>query len=239
MRSRLASATAPEPSLPYLIICDASFFYTIIGLGGKKMYYKYYCPYCGEFSEEDVYSAPKKIISCDSCGERRFLITSCEAWDDLERNMSSKEFAELKKSFIKNVFDDLEEEIEEEERKKEEEAREREKIKQINERKKHFIVTTADLKQDYEVVSPVYIQVNNRSNSYKNLEKKYNEYLQDLQNAGQRSNDSPSGIELLEVLFLNPGADNGHSNFDAAFYIAVEELKERAILLGADAIVGM
>ena len=203
------------------------------------MFYKYYCPYCGEFSEEDVYSTPKKIIPCDNCENRRFLIASCEGWDDLERSMSPAEFAGVKKSFIKEVFDKLEEEKEEEERRKEEESRERDRIAQINERKKHFIVTTADLKRDYEVVSPVYIQVNNRSNSFKNLEKKYSEHLQNLKSEGQRSNDAPSGMELLEVLFLNAGADNGHSNFDAAFYIAVEELKERAILLGADAIVGM
>ena len=53
-----------------------------------------------------------------------------------------------------------------------------------------------------------------------------------MQEKGQRSNDRPGFFELFE-------SSNHHFNFDIAFFIAVEELKERAALLGADAVIGM
>ena len=43
----------------------------------------------------------------------------------------------------------------------------------------------------------------------------------------------------MDVLFLNAGTNNGHQNFDRAFFIATEELKKRALRMGANAIIGM
>ena len=103
-----------------------------------------------------------------------------------------------------------------------------EEEKEFLDRKNRVIVTTADLHRDYDVIGPVYIQVNNRSGM-----------LRDLKSSGQGSNDKRTGMELMEILFMNSGAYNGHADFDSAFFIAVEELKERATLLGADAVIGM
>ncbi len=53
------------------------------------------------------------------------------------------------------------------------------------------------------------------------------------------SGDSRGGLEILETLFVDMGAASGHENYDKAFFIGIEELKERAVLLNADAVIGL
>ncbi len=121
-------------------------------------------------------------------------------------------------------------------RKKEEAASIKEEL--LN-KKTDIVVTTMDLHRDYEIIGPVYIQINNRSNMFSSLRTKYSNLLENIKSSGQGSNDKISGLEIMQVLFVNTGTYNGHANFDDAFFIAVEELKERAALLGADAVIGM
>ena len=105
---------------------------------------------------------------------------------------------------------------------------------------KDVIVTTADLHENYQIIGPVYFQLNNAGNSFSSHRAKYAKMLDSLQKSGLGSNDQSSGLELFTVLFLDAREGGvGHSQFDEAFFIAVEELKIRAALLKADAIIGM
>ena len=99
-------------------------------------------------------------------------------------------------------------------------------------------VTTGDLKQDYDIIGPVYFQVSNKglfSSALSKLVKKYKSEIDALKKSGQTGSDGKFdwGVLYGEYSF---GMEN---DFDKAFFIAVRELQKRAKLLGADAIIGM
>lgn len=99
-------------------------------------------------------------------------------------------------------------------------------------------VTTADLKENYEILGPVYFQVSNKgifSSGLSKLVKKYKKEIESLKKSKQASDENRFDWGFLygEYSF---GMQN---NFDEAFFISVRELQKRAELLGADAIVGM
>lgn len=101
---------------------------------------------------------------------------------------------------------------------------------------KNIIVTTGDLKQDYEIIGPVYFQVSNKgifSSALGKLVKKYNEEILKMKKKGTISG------EKVDWGFLYGEWSVGQSDFEKAFFVAVEELKVRATMLGADAIIGM
>lgn len=181
---------------------------------------------------------------CDECLGKYFdikpdfLFRKQSEVDALLKNNSE----EIQKIFKDGNAEELkkQEQIAEEKRIKEEETeRQLKELEKLKENSHNVVVTTCDLHRDYEVIGPVYIQINNRSNQFSTLKKKHLDHLQELKDIGQGSNDQMSGLEVLELLFLNGGAYNGHTNFDDAFFIAVEELKEKAALLKADAVIGM
>ena len=97
------------------------------------------------------------------------------------------------------------------------------------------IVTTADLKQDYDVISPVFFQTSNKTtvfgSRWQSLVKKHSDRLQ------QASIGYEGTIgDALHSLFVNTP---GNSEFHKAFFIGVGELQEMALKIGADAIVGV
>lgn len=99
-----------------------------------------------------------------------------------------------------------------------------------------MIVTTTDLKCDYEVIGPVYYQVSNKgifSSALSIAKKKYAEEIAALRAQGQMNEFK------ADWGFLYGEWSVGHNDFDAAFFISVQELKARAKRIGADAIVGM
>lgn len=100
-----------------------------------------------------------------------------------------------------------------------------------------IIVTTGDLKRDYEIIGPVYFQVSNKgvfSSTLSKLVKKYESELDQLKKEGQAPDvESDWGFLYGEFSF---GMQN---DFDKAFFIAVKELQKRAGLIKADAIIGM
>ena len=99
-----------------------------------------------------------------------------------------------------------------------------------------IIVTTGDINREYEVLGPVYFQVSNKgvfSSAFSKLAKQHKDELARLKKEGQVSKERP------DWGFLYGEWSAGQSNFDKAFYIAVEELKKRAAMLGADAIISM
>lgn len=110
-------------------------------------------------------------------------------------------------------------------------------FREVKERAKTVSVTTGDLRQEYEILGPVYYQISNKgmfSNALEDLKDRYRVQLEHRKRAGLLSDTGSASLDpLSRELSL------GHEDFEAAFFIAVEELKIRAALLGADAIVAM
>ncbi|MFV0555322.1 MAG: heavy metal-binding domain-containing protein [Mangrovibacterium sp.] len=104
-------------------------------------------------------------------------------------------------------------------------------------RMNEIIVTTGDLKQEYDVIGPVYFQVSNKglfSSALSKLTKKYMDELQELKRMDLVSR------EKLDWGWLYGEYSFGMQNdFDKAFFVAVKELQQRARILGADAVIGM
>jgi len=100
----------------------------------------------------------------------------------------------------------------------------------------NILVTTGDLHKEYTIIGPVYFQVSNKgifSSALSTLIEYYQAELEQLKNQGQLSkNRQDWGILYGEM-------SAGQNDFEKAFYVAVQELKKRASLLGANAIIGM
>lgn len=97
-------------------------------------------------------------------------------------------------------------------------------------------VTTGDIHRDYQIIGPVFFQVSNKgiiSSQLGRLKKKYQAEIEEMRKRGQ------VGPPQADWGFIIGEWSVGQSDFELAFYIAVQELKKRASKLGADAIVGM
>lgn len=168
-------------------------------------------------------------VICDECLAKRVL-GGVRVQDLYKYSNKIKEIEKLTAAEVDNLF----------EKKKAAESEAKNRMESAESKSSSIIVTTTDLKKDYEILSPVYIQINNRSNQFYELREKYEKLIKELQENGQRSNDKIGGLGLMDVLLLDGGASyNGHADFDTAFFIAVEELKIRAAMIGADAVIGM
>ena len=99
-----------------------------------------------------------------------------------------------------------------------------------------MIVTTGDLKEDYDVIGPVYFQVSNKGlfgSTLSRLIKYYSGEIARMRASGKMSPDR------ADWGFLYGEWSVGQSDFEKAFFVSTEELKKRAKLVGADAIIGM
>ena len=97
-------------------------------------------------------------------------------------------------------------------------------------------VTTCDLHQPYQIIGPVYFQISNKgilSSALGHYKKKYQALIQEMKNQGTMSESR------ADWGFLYGEWSVGQSDFEAAFFIATEELKRRAAMVGADAVIGM
>jgi hypothetical protein len=99
-----------------------------------------------------------------------------------------------------------------------------------------IIVTTGDLKKDYEVIGPVYFSVSNKGLFGSQLGTLIKKYKSEIETLKKEAFLSPERTDW-GVLWGEFSA--GQNDFDKAFYIAVQELKSRAQILNADAIVSM
>lgn len=100
----------------------------------------------------------------------------------------------------------------------------------------NMIVTTGDLKEDYTVIGPVYFQTSNKGlfgSSLSELIRKYEDEIETMKGKGIVS---PS---RLDWGFIYGEWSVGQNLFEKAFYVSTQELKKRAAILGADAIIGM
>ena len=99
-----------------------------------------------------------------------------------------------------------------------------------------IIVTTGDLKRDYRVLGPVYFQVSNKGlfgSALGTLKKQYSNEIQAMKQKGTMSGDR------ADWGFLYGEWSVGQNDFEAAFFIATEELKKRAAMVGGDAVICM
>jgi len=101
-----------------------------------------------------------------------------------------------------------------------------------------IIISTGDLNQDYEIIGPVYFQINNRpegfeSSTFSDYKDIYAKEIDQLKSSGEPMDQSTTWKYVFGKYCL------GESNFEIAFFIAVEELKKRAAMLGADGIIFM
>lgn len=115
-------------------------------------------------------------------------------------------------------------------------AQETEDRDEKNEKIKQIIVTTGDLHQAYDIIGPVYFQVSNKglfSSTLDKLTKKYAAEINAMKESGTMSQ------ARADWGFLYGEWSVGQNQFESAFYIATQELKKRAALVGGDAIIGM
>lgn len=104
---------------------------------------------------------------------------------------------------------------------------------------KEIIVTTGDLRDNYRIIGPVFFQVTNKgifSSQLGKLKKEYEGKIAEMRTKGRLS-DSTVDLDLWGVLIGEWSV--GQTEFEVAFFIAVQELKKRAQMLGGDAIVSM
>ncbi|NJL11562.1 MAG: YbjQ family protein [Microscillaceae bacterium] len=104
------------------------------------------------------------------------------------------------------------------------------------------IVTTNDLAQAYDILSPVFVQISNRGilkNHAEKLEKEYQSFIEDLQAKGilgrEASDEEVVLLSRKKELLL----DLTGRRMERAFYVALEELKRKTRLFGGNAVVGM
>lgn len=98
------------------------------------------------------------------------------------------------------------------------------------------IVTTGDLKEDYEIIGPVFFQVSNKgifSSTLSDLVNKYSAEIEEMKNHALMSE------RRSDWGFLWGEYSVGQNDFEKAFFVATQELKKRAVMLGGDAVVSM
>lgn len=90
---------------------------------------------------------------------------------------------------------------------------------------KKIIATTGDLKQEYEIIGPIFLQIANRGILKNHLDKlalEHKVFLDDLISKG-----------ILSAKHI----DTTGQDMEKAFYIALEELKSKAEKMDGDALI--
>ena len=115
-----------------------------------------------------------------------------------------------------------------------------------------IFVTTTDIKREYDIIGPVFYQINDAGSGKMifQKQKEYRSVINALKDQNQLVNQNASITESIGALsgmieLFSTGdisastkdlLGNGHNQFDEAFFISVEEIKKRAYYMGADAI---
>lgn len=102
---------------------------------------------------------------------------------------------------------------------------------------RNIIITTGDLKQAYEIIAPVYFQVSNKGILSSSLSELKNKYISDIAEMKRKGSMSEHRADWGGLLLGEWSV--GQNDFEAAFYIATQELKKRAAIAGADAVICM
>jgi hypothetical protein len=122
-------------------------------------------------------------------------------------------------------------------------AKEEAKLKAVEDEKKRraivnkIIVTTSGLSCKYEVLGPIYFNMKYSglsSSSLYNLSRKYEKEIDDEMVSRKRAVNNKKDWNFDYGKFSMEEGD-----IDKAFYVSVQELKERAFLIDSDAIICM
>lgn len=210
------------------------------------MKYIYYCEQCKKTYTRDFVEGEQPIIqTCNVCNDRIYLIDSMPRFRELEISLS-------KNDLFKKIETIVSQRKEDQDAISEYENDPENFLFAFEEKAKSVKITTTDLHEEYEIVAPVYFQINDAGigSRLKKYIKKHKSEIESWKDKQQGSNDELSGFEifgaLINITQILSGEfedrdllGNGHAKFDIAFFIAMQELKLRAAYLGADAIVGM
>lgn len=98
------------------------------------------------------------------------------------------------------------------------------------------IVTTGDLKEDYEIIGPVFFQVSNKGIFSSTLSELVNKYSAEIE---EMKNNALMSERRTDWGFLWGEYSVGQNDFEKAFFVATQEPKKRALMLGGDAVVSM
>ena len=142
----------------------------------------------------------------------------------------------LSKGITENGLKHIQKAIDNKLRAEKKEAEKTRTKEELFEKTKQVIVTTGDLKRDYEVIGPVYFQVSNKglfSSSLSDLKSRYSSAIQEMKVRGTMSENR------ADWGFLYGEWSVGQNDFEAAFFIATQELKKRAAMVGGDAVICM
>ena len=123
--------------------------------------------------------------------------------------------------------------------KEEEQKKPEEKIKidkETRTKARNIIVTTGDIKEEYEIIGPVYFQVSNKGLFGSTLDTYRYIYKSEIE---RMKSEGTMSQEETDWGFLYGEWSVGQNSFESAFYIAVQELKVRTLLLGGDAVISM
>jgi len=104
-----------------------------------------------------------------------------------------------------------------------------------------IIVTTGNIKENHSIIQPVFVQISNKGvlkNQYEQLEIKHQKLIQGLQDkellppnpSSKKRNSLSSSMESTDITGVR---------MEKAFYIALEEIKQKAAHLEGDAVVYM
>ena len=94
------------------------------------------------------------------------------------------------------------------------------------------IVTTGDLKEDYEIIGPVFFQVSNKGIFSSTLSELVNKYSAEIE---EMKNNALMSERRTDWGFLWGEYSVGQNDFEKAFFVATQELKKRALMHGGDA----
>ena len=136
--------------------------------------------------------------------------------------------------------------IKEEELKKQQKASEQ-KVLELQRFITNMPFTTEDIACNYKVVAPIFFNTTNKgifSSTFTKLchrysKSPYREFLVRPQSASTTSSEFGTFLASLLDGAIGFEGSVGQSSFDDAFYIAVAEMKIRAIEMGADAVIGV
>ena len=203
------------------------------------------CSICGrDRSPEVKLTKIKGGWVCNNCLRESALTTDYPDWQQRSKAIGRMTIDEMKESITRGRrIRETKQREEERQALKIAEAKkaEQEAKKAEREKRRSFPVTTVDLHRPYEVICPLFFQTSNKGlfggSTYDKLAAEYREEISKRKSDGLFSLETSASQQLLELLLEPRGV--GQNSFDAAYYIAVEELKRRAFLVGADAIVGL
>jgi len=97
-------------------------------------------------------------------------------------------------------------------------------------------VSTTDIRKNYEVIGPVHFNIINNSvlaNPMSNLFSSYEKSRPEIADASVKASTLNGWSSIYGRMC------HDLSDYDKAFYVCVQELKKRAFLLGANAVIGM